>query len=295
MLSFQLFFPMSSRTRKLCLGLACLSLATVAGAVPALAQGTTVNTSGYPAACSAESVTKAQSDKAHDVFKIGKQQYDDNNHELAINLFKDAYTRDCSKHELLIIISRSYELKGDKAEAVRALEIFLQRDPTNSDAETYRRRIKQMRDSLVVAPPPTATPAPTATQPPPPKGEDRGHTPYPWILVGVGGAAVVAGIVLLATAPALPPGCSTKADGKDTCDRVEGESAQAYKARQDQAGSAKNNTLAGGIVAGAGGAVLVAGLLWHILEPTGPETSAKPKLRPETGPGYAGLSFGGSF
>lgn len=294
MLAAQLFFPMSSRTRKLCLGLACLSLATVAGAVPALAQGTSVNTSGYPAACSAESVTKAQSDKAHDVFKIGKQQYDDNNHELAINLFKDAYTRDCSKHELLIIISRSYELKGDKAEAVRALEIFLQRDPTNSDAETYRRRIKQMRDSLVVAPPPTATPAPTATQPPPPKGEDRGHTPYPWILVGLGGIAVVGGIVVIATAPALPAGCKTELK---TCTRQPTDTDTSYKQRQADAGTSKDQPVAGGIIAAAGGALVIGGLLWHILEPTGPAESGatKPKLRPETGPGYAGLSFGGSF
>jgi len=294
MLTAQLFFPMSSRTRKLWIGLTCLSLATVSGAVPALAQGTTVNTSGYPAACSAESVTKAQSDKAHDVFKIGKQQYDDNNHELAINLFKDAYTRDCSKHELLIIISRSYELKGDKAEAVRALEIFLQRDPTNSDAETYRRRIKQMRDSLVVAPPPTATPAPTATQPPPPKGEDRGHTPYPWILVGLGGAAVVAGVVVLATAPKFPENC-TRSTGTCALNQGELRESASYKDRQERAGNAVNQPIAGGVIAGIGGAFVVGGLLWHFLEPTGPETSGKPKLRPEAAPGFAGLSYGGAF
>lgn len=283
---------MSSRTRKLFIGLACLSLATISGAVPALAQGSSVNTSGYPAACAAESVTKPQSEKAHDVFKIGKQQYDDNNHELAINLFKDAYTRDCSKHELLIIISRAYELKGDKAEAVRALEIFLQRDPTNADAETYRRRIKQMRDTMVVTPPPTATPAPTTTAPPP-KGEDRGHTAYPWILVGLGGIAVVGGIVVIAASPALPVGCKT--DSK-TCTRQPGDTDITYKQRQEDAGTSKDQPVVGGIVAAAGGALVIGGLLWHILEPTGPaETSAKPKLRPETGPGYAGLSFGGSF
>lgn len=294
MLAPQLPFPMSSRTRKLFIGLACLSLATISGAVPALAQGSSVNTSGYPAACAAESVTKPQSEKAHDVFKIGKQQYDDNNHELAINLFKDAYTRDCSKHELLIIISRAYELKGDKAEAIRALEIFLQRDPTNADAETYRRRIKQMRDAMVVTPPPTATPAPTPPAPPPPKGEDRGHTPYPWILVGVGGAAVVAGIVVLATAPALPAGCN---ETTKTCSRLPNETENQYQKRQSEAGTSKDQPVAGAIVAAAGGALVIGGLLWHILEPTGPAESAatKPKLRPETGPGYAGLSFGGSF
>lgn len=286
---------MRSRTRQLCIGLACLSLASIGGAVPALAQpSSSVNTSGYPAACAAESVTKAQSDKAHDIFKTGKQQYDDSNHDLAINLFKDAYTRDCSKHELLIIISRSYELKGDKPEAIRALEIFLQRDPTNAEAETYRRRIKQLRDSMAASSAPTATAPPTAAPTTTaPKGEDRGHTPYPWIMVGVGGAGVIVGVVMIATAPTLPTSCNKQTE---ICDRIPGESAQDYKDRQTRAGNAISQPRNGGIVTAIGGALIVGGLLWHFLEPTGPaDATGKPKLRPDAGPGYAGLSFGGSF
>ncbi|MBS2016521.1 MAG: hypothetical protein JST00_26795 [Deltaproteobacteria bacterium] len=289
---------MRSRTRQLFFGLACLSVATVAGAAPAVAQpGGTVNTSGYAAACSAESVPKERSEAAHNLFKSGKQDYDDNHLDEAIKAFKWAYEKDCSKHELLIIISRAYELKGDKAEAVRALEIFLQREPTNSDADTYRRRIKQLKDSIVAAPAPTPGPtaAPTSSSggsPPPPKGEDRGHTPYPWILVGVGGAAVVAGVIVLATTPKLPDGCTA---ATKTCTRVPNETPLQYTERQEAAGRSQTQPTVGGVIAGVGGAVLIGGLLWHFLEPTGPETSGKPKLRPETAPGYAGLSLGGTF
>lgn len=283
---------MRVRTRNLTVGLASLFLAFVSGAVPALAQGSSVSTSGYPGVCTAESVPKTESDKAHDLFRSGKQYYDDNNQELAISLFRDAYKKDCSKHEILIIISRAYELKGDKAEAARALEIFLQRDPTNPEADTYRRRIKQLRDSAAPTPPPTApTTAPTTA---PSKGEDRGHTPYPWILVGVGGVGVAIGVVIIATTPDLPTGCNKQTS---VCERLPPgtETEQAYKDRQSQAGNSQVQPRNGGIVAGIGGALVITGLLWHILEPTGPAETGKPRLRPDGGPGYAGLSFGGTF
>jgi hypothetical protein len=49
---------------------------------------------------------------------------------------------------------------------------------------------------------------------------------------------------------------------------------------------------------GVGAAAVVGGLVWHFVEPTGPaDTSQKAKLtvRPDSRPGYQGLSVVGTF
>lgn len=283
------------RKRKLAVGFGLL-LCT-ATTVPALAQP--AGSKDYPPAC--VSVSQAQSEKAHDLYKAGKVQYDDNNWDAAIGTFRDAYSRDCTKHELLVIISRAYELKGDRAEAIRALETYLERDPKSGEADTYRRRIAKLKEELAKAPPAatTAAPPPSSTgapPPPPPGGESRGHTPYPWVVVGIGGVAVLAGVVVIATTPSFPSGCDKE---KGTCTRTADDTDQSFQDRQEQAGRSQDQPGIGAIVIGAGVGVMAIGLLWHFLEPTGPadSSSAKtgPKLTPSVSPGYAGLTLGSSF
>ena len=46
---------------------------------------------------------------------------------------------------------------------------------------------------------------------------ERGHTVFPWIVVGLGAATMAAGIVVILTSPSLPSGCSS--DTK-TCTRL---------------------------------------------------------------------------
>src|SRR5689334_17787333 len=111
------------RSRKLLIGFGLL--VTVATTVPALAQPAAG--AGYPAACAGTSVPQAKSDEAHAFYGAGRALYDEGNYDAAIAQFREAYKRDCSKHDLLVIISRSYELKGDRAEAIHALEVFLER------------------------------------------------------------------------------------------------------------------------------------------------------------------------
>ncbi|MGH7285479.1 MAG: hypothetical protein ACRELY_28490, partial [Polyangiaceae bacterium] len=92
----------------------------VALSVPALAQ--TAGSAGstpltvYPACTSQPS--KDDSEVAHGAYIAGKRAFDENDYPTAIQYFKDAYRRDCTKYELLNIISRSYELKGDRPEAI---------------------------------------------------------------------------------------------------------------------------------------------------------------------------------
>lgn len=282
------------RARKLLIGSGLLLAAAIS--VPALAQpASSAKSEPYPAACT--SVAPGESERAHKLYEAGKSYYDDGTYDAAIAQFREAYKKDCSKHELLVIISRAYELKGDKAAAITALETFLERMPSSPDAAQHRTRIENLRKQLAAQPPPpTASappPPPTTTAPPP--AEVQQHTVPPWIVVGLGGAAVVVGVVLFATAPKLPDGCVA---ATQKCTRNPGESTADFADRQNRAGASQDQPLYGAITLAGGGVLIGGGLLWHFLEPTGPaEKSGKttPKLTPQVTPGYAGVSLGGNF
>lgn len=267
-------------------------LAAAVPVAPALAQSTAPQS--YPPACSATSVPAGESERAHTLYQAGKAYYDDNSNDAAIAQFREAYKKDCSKHELLIIISRAYQLKGDFAEAIRALETYLERVPSSPDAASLRTRIENMKKQQAAQPAPVVTP-PVAPVAPPPVVEVREHTAPPWILVGVGGAAVVVGIVVFATAPSLPVGCDpdTRKCAKSNPNEPATETADRWR----RAGNSKDQPVIGGVIAGVGGAFVLGGLLWHFLEPTGPveKSAAKTKVTPHVSPGFAGLSLGGSF
>lgn len=233
-------------------------------------------------------VTPAESETAHQRYIAGKADYDEANYESAIRRFRDAYEKDCTKHELLIIISAAYERKGDKRETMNALEAYLARVPNAPDAPTYRTKIENLKRQLTEQKPSSPPPPPPAQAAPPPEREE--HTVYPWLVVGAGVVAVGVGIAVVATAPEMPPGCNA-----DTsfCDPLPNETNGELEKRRDEAGRAKGQPLWGGITIGAGGALIAGGLLWHFLEPTGPKDRAR--LRPSVAPGFAGLSYGGTF
>ena len=120
------------------------ALLGTAAAVPAWAQsnGQSADTSGvsaseaptpYPA-CTGKP-TQADTDAAHGAYTAGKGSFDEADYTTAINYFRDAYRRDCTKHELLIIIARAYELQGKRARAAASLQAYLDRVPTAPDAE----------------------------------------------------------------------------------------------------------------------------------------------------------------
>src|ERR1700722_10259450 len=100
--------------------LALAFLGTVIAA-PALAQTAAVT---YPTPCDPAKVSKADIERAHTVFLSGKQYLEESNYEKAISYFNDAYSIDCSVHGILPIIATAYERKGDRAEAIRALEEY---------------------------------------------------------------------------------------------------------------------------------------------------------------------------
>jgi hypothetical protein len=229
-------------------------------------------------------VSASESELAHQKFIAGKQDYDEGNYDSAIRRFRDAYTLDCTKHELLVMISQAYEKKGDKQEALAALEAFVARSPSAPDLATYQTRIENLKKAIEASTPPPA--------PPPPPEEPSEHTIWPWVTVGAGVVAAGVGIALLATAE-YPKDCDAST-GK--CNPVPGEDPQAVVDRSEEAGNVHGRVI-GGIASTIGGGVLVVGgLVWHFLEPSWlKDSTSKASLRPSVAPGFAGMSFGGSF
>jgi hypothetical protein len=126
--------------------------------------------------------------------------------------------------------------------------------------------------------------------------ETREHGPIPWVVVGVGGAAIVAGVVVLLTAPERPSNCD-----KDTkmCSPRPNEPAADLESDQDRAAKADSQPVVGiGLVAG-GALVVAGGLLWHFLEPTGPADGKREargvRVSPWAAPGSGGLSVRARF
>ncbi len=273
--------------RKHIIGIGLLLAAVTS--VPAFAQPAG---QGYPS-CT-KTVTSGESELAHQKYIAGKQDYDEGNYDSALRRFRDAYTLDCTKHELLIIISAAYERKGDKKEAVGALEAYVARSPGAPDVGTYQAKIENLKKQIAAAPPPTATTSPTSPPPTtaPSKSETQEHTVYPWLLTGAGVVALGVGIAVIATAPNLPRDCDEQSK---VCTRRDGEPEDEFKDRQAEAGRSVDQPFWGTVAVVGGGALIVGGLVWHFLEPTGPKEAAKPKLRPSVAPGYAGLALGGIF
>ncbi|MBX3222787.1 MAG: hypothetical protein KF795_19900 [Labilithrix sp.] len=120
-----------------------------------------------------------------------------------------------------------------------------------------------------------------------------GHTPYPWIVVGLGAAGVATGAVIALTAPDLPTGCN---QGTQTCAPISGESREDFSRRQETAGRSDSQPVLGWIVAGAGAAFIAGGLLWHFLEPTGDEkTSSRIRFTPWTTGQSSGAALDARF
>ncbi len=311
----------SMRTRVLAIALALPALVCVESVCAAAPTGTSPQpvtpaqtlTPSYPTCPPGKVVSKDDSDEAHYRYKAGKLEYDEANYSTAIARFLAAYTLDCTKHELLVIISRSFDLADNKAEAIRALELYLERATVSPvEATSIRARIANMKKQLAEKPatPPTATPPPATTSPssappsspPPTTTETREHTVYPWLVVGGGAVVAVVGVVLYAVGRGdLPEGCD-EAKGSCVTPILAGETEEQRLARdlqrREKAGDAKTTWSLGYGGMAIGGAAIGLGLLWHFLEPTGPvekASSRRPNVTPSLAPGFAGLGIGGRF
>ncbi len=274
-----------------------LALTAVAIAVPALAQQPV---SKYPDCPANFSAGQNDQDAARGAWLAGKAAFEEADYNKAIDYFKDAYKRDCTKQVLLKDwIARSYESKGDKAEAINALETYLARMPKADDAEQVRKHIENLKAQMTPAntgtgPASTVTgtatststsTAPTATATdtaPPPSG---GHSVAPWVVVGVGGAALVGGIIMLVV------GSGKVSDSKSLCPNNACPATVLTTAQSENKSGYTLETV-GLIVGGLGVVGVAGGLVWHFLEPTGEKKAA---FAPVITPGYAGAAVSYKF
>jgi hypothetical protein len=265
--------------------------------------------------------TEADRKAAQGAFAAGQGSFNEADYSTAITYWRDAYRRDCSAHALLLNLGRAYELKGDRGEAVNALELYLQRKPDAADADQIRRRIENLKAQsaaaekpapapapapalppaavAVPAPPPSVTPS--AAAPPPPDAAETGssRSPVPLFVAGGGGVMAIVGAVVLAG------GIKKVGEAEDVCPSHEcSRDVPANLATDaiEKGNAGRQEQVIGGVLLGVGVAAAGGGLLWYFL--SAPSSEAPPKtaflLRraratPAIGPGYAGLSLGGSF
>lgn len=272
-------------------------LLAVGVSVPSVAHAQRDMKREYPVCTKDPTAGSAQ--EAHNKYIEGKGQYDASDFEPAIRNFNLAYSLDCTKTELLVIISRAYENLHYYRESIDVLRLYLERaDKQLSVAEkdTYDKRIKRMEGELAktAPPPPTGTttaPPPSGTSsPPPPKQPKERLSPIPFVIGGIGVATLTTGIILFALAPAFPDQCNKDTNKctprPGTSDSVDDLSSQATRSR--------NLTTGGAITAVAGGLVLATGVVWFFVAGK-VEEDAKLHLTPQVAPGYGGLSLTKSF
>jgi tetratricopeptide (TPR) repeat protein len=221
---------------------------------------------------------------AKGAFEAGNAAFNEADYPRAITYWEDAYRRDCTAHPMLRNLARAYELDGQYAKAILALETFLQRQPNSEDDVSIPRRIEALRKKLAEeqaqAESQKAEPAPVAPPPPepPPPAPKMERSPVP-LYVAAGGAlvGVVGGALWY-------PAYSTLQEIADECpdrgrDMVCPRAAEGNQARSD--------VTLWGIVGGVGAAVAVTGVVWYFLQDEQPVTG----LVTELGPGYAGLRY----
>ena len=258
--------------------------------------------------------TEADRKAAQGAFAAGQGSFNEADYPTAITYWRDAYRRDCSAHALLLNLGRAYELKGDRTEAINALETYLQRKPDAADADQIRRRIENLKTQMaaaekpvapvVSAPPPaaplppvpTATAAPAAAPAPLDSAEGgRSRSPVPLIVAGGGGVLAIVGAIVFVG------GVTKVQEAEDVCPTHKCPS-DAPPDTIEKGNAGRQEQVIGGVLLGAGVAAAGGGLLWYFL--SSPSSDAPPKtafsLRrtaatPAVGPGYAGIALSGSF
>ena len=251
--------------------------------------------------------------------QAARQFYERGEYARAIQYWKDVYNLDCNALGTLLNIANAYEKLGDRKNAILALEAYLKRDPEAADAQKIQTRIENLRSLLSsqptatptasVGPVPTSTTTAVPTAPPPP---EKPFGIAPWVTVGVGGAALIAGAIL------LPVGLDNfySVDAGSQKAALAGEGGKCYlaypeqntfhcydKASADQATLGQGQVLTGKILLGVGAAAVAGGLVWEFLankpvQPsTGPDAAKNTKVRvtPSVGPGLSGVVVQGSF
>jgi tetratricopeptide (TPR) repeat protein len=270
--------------------------------VPALAHAEDP-TKSYPD-CGREP-TDSEVQAAKGAFQAGNASFNEADYARAIDYWEDAYRRDCTANPLLLNLARAYELAGRKRQAVVSLETFLAREPNSGEKDQINRRVEVLKKKIAeedaaaaaAPPPPTTGPLPStgpATGPVEPTAVPNARrSPWPWVVMGVGGAALIVGTIGVIDSKKKLNDVESKCPNH----MCKGGDTDSIKAGND-ARSALNRS---GWVMGVGGVAVVGGAIWWLVDKksvdraNGQAGIPRPLLMPFVAPRLAGLSVSGAF
>lgn len=251
----------------------------------------------YPV-CGAEP-SPAEVEAAQGAFKAGKAAFEEADYDRAIDYWLDAYRRDCRAHDLLQNLARAYELRGDEAAAIVALETFLERRPDVVQREQFERRIERLKAQLAAESAPPATEPDAAAPPAVPAGgvaavpamasPARGRRPVaPLLVAGAGGVLAAVGGVLWFVAH----DDAMKYEREDCA----GDRGSCPADIVDEARAARTREIVAGAVAVGGIGVAAGGVVWYVVTPPKPTAQGRAaRLVPLVGRGFVGASVSGRF
>lgn len=233
----------------------------------------------------------------------------------AIEFWRQAYGLDCTAHALLVNIANAYEKKGDKRNAVVALETYLVRATGAPDLVKVNERVVDLKKNLEPLPAVTATATATAVvtatattiAPPPPLPRPYGSIPL--VVAGVGGALAIAGAIM------IPVGLGPYNDSLSQCNQFDAEGRRVCPPNVEDPeglvarGNAGRITWnAGAAFLGIGIAAAAGGLGFHFIfnkpqaaASTPPKSAVPPPAKarldvvPVVGPQLGGLIVTGKF
>jgi tetratricopeptide (TPR) repeat protein len=148
----------------------------------------------------------AMDERARAHFRAGASLYEAGRFELAAAEFQEAYNLS-KRSELLYNVYVAWRDASRLPEAIAALRRYLAETPNAPDRINLEARLQSMEAAAAQqkaaadaeaarAAEAQKAPSPTPSRPPPPARKEESSAPIgPWVLIGVGGAAVIAGAI----------------------------------------------------------------------------------------------------
>jgi hypothetical protein len=245
---------------------------------------------------------------AKGAFQAGWVSFDEGDYARAITYWEDAFRRDCTALALLLNLARAYELAGKLDQAVGALQTYLERMPESPERDSIQRRIEVLKEKIAETRPSEPAPVeslrpepvrdrqahePKPRLPPPPPEPPAEHSIVPIVLSGVGLVALVGGGAIYLDAR------HAVSDYTKQCD-VDGSRTCPDDQTRDAANKARTRVQIGSVVALAGAAATVGGLIWYFVSPPRPmrggtDGRGRVALEPNVAPGFAGVVVLGAY